>query len=407
MKVSLIGCPFQSTYGEYIESLRSGLERRLGAPVQWVSSNCCCGDPFQDARGFQVNDSDYFEMREKIAGYSLVGYSHDPTKRFLRAGIRSLSNARRAKRFADLASGADVIHFQQILGAYGSDVVFRFLRQRSNAARVITVHELDDEQTDFPERNRTYNLADAVVVHDSLLKNKLASLGVAEDLVHVVRQGTDLEEGESFARDGVVFYAGHHFNEGKGIEILLSAYRSLKDRYSGPAPRLRIHGHYGPTPPTQFLEKARQLNLADDVEWLNELSSSEIVGLYRRSQVCVLPYSGGFAGLPVGVAAANRLPIIATRTAGIPDHIGDLGIWIGGDDARELADRIEKVLQDVAMSEDYGARLRAHAVEHLGWDAVARDTLDVYQSARERMTRRQKLTVAAGHPSAAETAKRA
>ena len=84
-----------------------------------------------------------------------------------------------------------------------------------------------------------------------------------------------------------------------------------------------------------------------------------------------------------------------------------MGIWIGGDDARELADRIEKVLQDVAMSEDYGARLRAHAVEHLGWDAVARDTLDVYQSARERMTRRQKLTVAAGHPSAAETAKRA
>lgn len=407
MKISLIGCPFQSTYGEYVESLRSALERELGASVQWVSSNCCCGDPFEKAHVFQVEDSDYFEMRERVAGYSLVGYSHNPTKRFLRAGVRGLSNARRAKRYVDLASSADVIHFQQILGAYGSDVVFRFLRLRSNAARVITVHELDDEQVDFPERNQTYNLADALIVHDSLLKTKLASLGVEADLVHVVRQGTNLEEGESVARDGIVFYAGHHFNANKGIELLLRARRDLKDRASGPAPRLRIHGHYGPTPPTEFVEMARQLDLADDVEWLNGLSSTEIASLYRRSQVCVLPYKGGFAGLPAGVAAANRLPIIATRTAAIPDHIGDLGIWIGGDDAGELADRIELVLQNEAMAKDYGARLRAHAVERLGWDAVARDTLDVYRSARDRMAKRRKSTVAAGQPSAAATPKRA
>jgi glycosyltransferase involved in cell wall biosynthesis len=375
--------------------------------VQWVGSNCCCGDPIQETRRFQVDDADYFEIRERISGYSLVGYSRNPTKRFLRACVRGLSNARRAKRYADLASSADVIHLQQILGAYGSDVVFRFLRQPSNAARVITVHELDDEQTDFPEHNRTYNLADAVVVHDSLLKNNLVSLGVAADLVHVVRRGTDLEEGESAARDGIVFYAGHHFNEAKGFELLLSAYRSLKDRYFGSAPRLRIHGHYGPTPPAQFLEKVRRLGLADDVDWLNDLSSSEIVGLYRRSRVCVLPYRGGFAGLPVGVAAANCLPIVATRAAGIPDHVGDLAIWIGGDDAKELADRIDQLLQNVAMSEDYGARLRAHAVEHLGWDAVAGDTLDIYQSAIERKTKRQRLTVAARHPSTGATSKRA
>ena len=134
MKVSIIGCPFQTTYGEYIESLRSALERRLGTPVQWIGSNCCCGDPFRNSREFQSNDSVYFELRENIAGYSLVGYSRDRSKRFLRAGVRSLSNARRAKRYADLASSANVIHLQQTLGAYGSDVVFRFLRRRANAA---------------------------------------------------------------------------------------------------------------------------------------------------------------------------------------------------------------------------------------------------------------------------------
>ena len=118
--------------------------------------------------------------------------------------------------------GADVVHLQQILAAYGSDVVFRFLRQPSAAARVITVHELDAEQTDHPENNQTYNYAQALIVHDNAMKNKLVSLGVARDLVYVVPQGTDLKEGENVARDGIVFYGGHHFNEGKGIGVLLT-----------------------------------------------------------------------------------------------------------------------------------------------------------------------------------------
>ena len=107
----------------------------------------------------------------------------------------------------------------------------------------------------------------------------------------------------------------------------------------------------------------KQAGVADDVEWLNDLpdgsSSTEAMArLYRRSQVCVLPFTGSFAGLAVGVAAANRLPIIATRLAGVPDHIGDLGIWISGNDPVELANRIEQVLSDEAMRQDYGTRLR-------------------------------------------------
>jgi glycosyltransferase involved in cell wall biosynthesis len=386
MKVSIIGCPFQTTYGAYISSLRSALERRIGAPVQWVGSNCGCGDPL---RRFQVRDCDYFEMRDSIAGYSITGYSPNPVKRALRVGVRAASNTLRAKRYVDLASGADVMHLQQILAAYGSDVAFRFLRRPSDSARVITLHELDAEQVDRPERNRTYNLADGLIVHDSAIKEKLVSWGVAPELARVVCQGTDLEEGESVARDGIVFYGGHHLDEGKGISVLLNAYRRLRDRWTAPpAPRLRIHGHYGPTPPAEALEAAKRLGVANDVEWLNDLPMNEIAPLYRRSQVCVLPYKRSFAGLPVGVAAANRLPIIATRTAGIPDHIGDLGLWIGGDDPAELAERIEQILRDGAMAQDYGARLRAHAERRLGWDAVARDTLEVYQSARERAAKR-------------------
>ena len=183
MKITLIGCPFRTTYGGYISSLRSALERAAGSPVQWVASNCGCDDPIELARRFQVQDCDYFEMRTTIGGWNIVRYSPNPLKRGLKFGIRYASNYFRAARYAGLAAGADVIHFQQTLNAYGADVAFHLLRRRLGAARVITLHELDPEQTDCPVRNQTYNLADAVIVHDSLMKEKLVSMGVAANLV--------------------------------------------------------------------------------------------------------------------------------------------------------------------------------------------------------------------------------
>lgn len=389
LKVAIIGCPFRTTYGAYISDLRSGLERAAGSSVQWVGTNCGCGDKAERNRQFQTRDCAYFETRTMIGNFDLIGYSSSPLKRALKAPIRKAGNRFRASRYAELGAGADVVHLQQILHAYGSDVAFRLLRQHLGAARVVTVHELDPEQTRFPENNQGYNLADAVIVHDSRMKDKLVSLGVAAELIHVVCCGTDLGEDDGVARDGIVFYGGHHLLTNKGLPLLMQAYRLLKDRSSAPLPRLRIHGHFGATTPPQALEWASQYGVADDVEWLNEVPMEELGQLYARSQICVLPYKGSFAGLPAGVAAANRVPIIATRLAGIPDHIGDLGIWIGGDDPAELADRIEQLLGDEAMRRDYGSRLRAHAEQHLGWDAVARQTLSVYQHARERASKRQ------------------
>ena len=390
MKITMIGCPFRTTYGDYISSLRSGLERLNGLPVQWVSSNCGCGDPVEKARQFRIQDSDYFEMRSSIAGFNFVRYSPNPIKQAVKCGIRNWSNHNRAARYVSLASDAHVIHFHQTLAAFGSDVTFRLLRQPVGAARVITIHELDAEQIDSPKRNQAYNLADAIIVHDSLLKEKLVSLGVELDRVHVLCCGTDLTEGENVVRDGIVFYGGHHLDKSKGLEGLFQAYRHLKDRKDNKVfPRLRIHGHYGETPPGYAIELAKQVGIADDIDWLNTLSIDETARLYRQSLMCVLPFTRSFAGLPVGIAAANSLPIIATRVAGIPDHIGDLGIWISGDDLVELATRMDQIITDDAMRQGYGMRLRAHAEQYLGWDKIARDTLNIYHIARERAESRR------------------
>ncbi len=44
MQLSLIACPFKTSYGAASESLIKALEKKTASKVQWVASNCGCGD---------------------------------------------------------------------------------------------------------------------------------------------------------------------------------------------------------------------------------------------------------------------------------------------------------------------------------------------------------------------------
>jgi glycosyltransferase involved in cell wall biosynthesis len=112
----------------------------------------------------------------------------------------------------------------------------------------------------------------------------------------------------------------------------------------------------------------------------------EVLREYGSSQLCVLPFTGSFAGLAAATAAAVGLPIIATKNAGIIEHIGENGIWLDGDSAEEVAAQVERLLGADALRRDLSKRLRKRAEQYLSWDIVAENTLAVYDRAIERNT---------------------
>ena len=380
MRVAIISCPFQTSYGAYVDSLKKAIEKKTGDTVQWVGSNCGCGNPTEISRGFQIQGCQYFEM-PNISDY----HSTRPWRRWLRVRVRSLFCYVRARKYQSLSKDAELVHFQQILNAYGSDVVFHWLDQPSRAARVITVHELDSRQVEHPERNKTYNKADAIIVHDSALKDQLVRLGVDPHRIAVVLHGTDLPKlEEKQHRDGIIFYGGHHLMSGKGLSTLFKAMALLKQRMGSNVPKLKVHGHFGSDTPEEATQLAREFGVENDIVWLNQLSQQEILRQYQSSLMCVLPYSGGFAGFAASTAAATALPVVATKNAGIPEHIGDCGIWFESDNAEQLAERIVEVLGSEALRSDVAGRLRKRAEEYLSWDKIADRTLGIYQQALRR-----------------------
>jgi glycosyltransferase involved in cell wall biosynthesis len=383
MRITLICCPFKTSFGSYGSSLKAAIEKKTGNTVQWVASNCGCGTPMAVSRQFLMpkQQYDYFEM--PIPGDFVAKQAW---KRRLRAAARTVLLYFRAKRYASSAKNAEVVHFQQILNAYGAKAVFYWLKQLSNATRIVTVHELDPDQLEFPERNKAYNLADGIIVHCDEMRQRLIRLNVQEEKIHVVLNGTNLPTAlPDHPRAGIVFYGGHFLMHNKGVDTLFKAMSIIHQRMGANAPTLSIHGSYGLPEVEEAVRLANQENgVANKIVWLDELSEEAMVELYQRSQVCVLPYTGSFAGLPASLAAACQLPVVCTRKAGLPDHLGESGVWVDENNYEQLAERIMELLSNDRLRQEVGARLLERAQEHLCWDVIADRTLEIYEESMRK-----------------------
>jgi len=112
MRMTIICCPFKTSFGSYASSLKAAIEKKTGDTVQWVGSNCGCGDPIEVSRQFQIPRSqcDYFEM--PVFAYNV---SKKAWKRPLKSVARNVFLPARGKRNASLSKNWESVQFQEIL----------------------------------------------------------------------------------------------------------------------------------------------------------------------------------------------------------------------------------------------------------------------------------------------------
>jgi glycosyltransferase involved in cell wall biosynthesis len=380
MQITLICCPFKTSFGSYGASLKAAIEKKTGTPVQWVASNCGCGTAMAENRVFLTDQCDYFEM---LVPGDFV--SKKAWKRQLREAARTALLYFRAKRYSKLAKNANVVHFQQILNAYGAKAVFHWLNQPSNATRIVTVHELDPDQLDAPEKNKIYNRADGIIVHCEEMRERLIRLGVQEEKIRIVLHGTNMQASfPDTPRAGIVFYGGHFLTHNKGLDCLFKSVSIIQRRMGPNAPTVKIHGYYGPDLRKEAMRSAEEHGVASKILWLDYLSDEDAMQLYQQSQVCALPYTGSFAGRAASLAAACQLPVVCTRKAGLLDHLGDCGVWVDENDSNQLAERIMELLNSTSLRQELGARLLKRAQEFLSWQVIADRTLEIYEEATRK-----------------------
>ena len=148
----------------------------------------------------------------------------------------------------------------------------------------------------------------------------------------------------------------------KGYDVLLAACARLRD--DGRSFRVVIAGGDSPgheSDATALRRQSVELGLDGVVEFAGDVA--DVPALLRRATVYVQPSRAETFGLATAEAMALGLPVVATSTGGLRDHVvdGRTGLSVAAEDPAALADALARMLDDEQLRRDLGQAARAHA----------------------------------------------
>lgn len=168
----------------------------------------------------------------------------------------------------------------------------------------------------------------------------------------------------------------HH----KGIDTVIRALPAV--RSSVPRARYAVAG-VGDR--KEALERlVAELRLGDAVRLLGFVPDDDLPALYAAADVFVLASRRydllveGF-GIAVVEASASGLPVIGSRSGGIPEAVreGVTGVIVEPDDPASLAAAAIRLLEDEALRRRMGHAGRVAVEEYFNWDRVAADLIRI------------------------------
>jgi glycosyltransferase involved in cell wall biosynthesis len=168
----------------------------------------------------------------------------------------------------------------------------------------------------------------------------------------------------------------------KNLARLVEAFGLLRARAGrpglGPPPQLALVGTRGWLY-NGILAAVEAQGGAPDIVFTGYVPPDDLPALYAGAACFVFPSLYEGFGLPVLEAMAAGAPVVASRVGAIPEVAGDAALLVDTRRSGELAEAIETVLADAALRARLIDRGRARA-RRFTWEAVARETLDVYES---------------------------
>lgn len=273
----------------------------------------------------------------------------------------------------------------------------RYSVSYSRASRPTTESGPDIDRETFGRKLRHWRTPQHVICPSRWMADQVKKSTLTKDWpVHVIANAIDSDTWRpvprAYARRAlglpargkvILFGAGsglkdHH----KGGESLLEAMTALDQSgiFTGTNTLLAIFGQDG---------ESFQIG-SIQVRFLGKLDDQSLRNAYSSANVMVVPSRlDNFPSTAVEAQACGT-PVVAFRTAGLPDivHDGETGFLAEAFDVGQLADLIGTILGDTNLERRLGAAARARA--HADWspETVANQYLDVFREAAQEKTPR-------------------
>src|SRR3984893_4582871 len=220
---------------------------------------------------------------------------------------------------------------------------------------------------------------------------------VTPDRVHVIHNGIDPEvyrpqpSLQTLTRFGIdpgrpfVLFNGRITRQ-KGLTHLLAAALKLDRQY-----QVVIVASSPDTPEIAAEVGALASRVSAErgnLVWIDHfIDRLDLIHLHSDATVFVCPSIYEPFGLVILEAMACETPVVASRVGGIPEIVveGETGYLVDFDPddldvfTSALADRLGKVLGDLALAARMGKAGRARVLKHFGWPAIASQTVQLYE----------------------------
>ena len=160
----------------------------------------------------------------------------------------------------------------------------------------------------------------------------------------------------------------------KNVETLINGYLALAGRRPS-VPPLVFAGRVE-TPVGLDADPA-------NVRFLGYVSEEERLRLFREASMLVIAsWDEGF-GMPALEAMTIGLPVIAANRGSLPEVLGAAGILVDPDNPSEIADAMQRLLDDPVLRREQAAKGVARASD-FSWDASAVRVVSAFQEALAR-----------------------
>lgn len=172
------------------------------------------------------------------------------------------------------------------------------------------------------------------------------------------------------------------FVERKGFVYLIEAVSLLIKKY----PNILVE-IVGDGPDKGTLEKLiRELGVENHIKLIGNISNNELLHLYNKSDLFVLPAiidsKGDTEGLGVVYleAMACKTPVIGTNVGGIPDIIinNQNGLLIPQKDSKALSEAIEYIIKNPKKRKLFAKKGYETVHKKFNWSSVAREYVSLY-----------------------------
>ncbi len=252
-----------------------------------------------------------------------------------------------------------------------------------------TAHAKDIYLTSPEELNRKIQGAEFVLTCTGYNRRQLRELSTGDTPIRAIYHGIDLSvfDGRSKAPSDATpsILSVGRFCEKKGFPYLIRACRTLKDL--GMDFRCLIVG-YGPLR-DELDGLIGELKLRDCVSLADKMTQDELVEVYRKADVFVLPClvtgDGDRDGIPNVLieAMAQRLAVVSTDVSGIGELVVHMenGLLAHEKDAEGLAAAIEMLLRHPELRRKLGERGREKVLRLFSLEKSAASVWDAFQEA--------------------------